>query len=151
LANEYISQIDDVWCPGVKAVLYCRVSARSQDRKGNLDDQQAYLERELTQLGFEIVAVKREIASGWKEDRESLIEAATEAVKLGAILVAASTDPFLRSDDFKSDTAPGALPEEADYQELARATLGVTLATVLSPDMHWRTVRSHQTKEREIN
>lgn len=146
LANEYISHIDDVLKPGDKVVLYCRVSGRCQAWRKNLDNQQACLEKVAKERGLPVVRCYRDMESGWKEEREKISKTAIDALKHDAAVLALSTDRFIRSDEYRSDSNPGAQPSRQEFENLKRATQGATLVTVLPPHMHWRKVRGFQSK-----
>lgn len=132
--------------PGLKAVQYGRVSSRTQHHRKNLDAQEAYCKFRLRKLGVPTNRVYREIGAGWSQDRERLQAAAAYAKEIGVVLVAESADRFLRSQDFNTKKRPDVLPSHAEWEKLKESTLGVRLVTILPPDMHWRAVRSHQSR-----
>ncbi|MBL7186678.1 MAG: recombinase family protein [Phycisphaerae bacterium] len=147
-ASNFIRHVDVLRGeqPHLKAVLTARVSERFQDHKGNLDGQLSRLRKFAHENGITIVGEYKWVGSGsWKEpgDREA---AADLAIPQGAVLLAESTDRFIRSVYFNTKENPSVQPTDAEYQDLRNATKGVILATVLHPDTHWKEVRSYQTK-----
>jgi DNA invertase Pin-like site-specific DNA recombinase len=111
------------------------------------------LHRETKKQGIPIAGnCHREISSGWilNEDRWALMEAVKEAKKLiakgrEAVIVAPSTDRFLRNRDFTTKE-PDLTPTEAEFQILKELTCNIPLLTLLHPDMPPKEVRSYQTK-----
>lgn len=109
--------------------------------------QVAQMTRELRRLGIEVVAVYREVRSGWIVDDRPKLDLAIEAAEHhNAVIVAESTDRLLRSQDFDSVNAPGAAPTEFEFERFMSRAKGVRFATLLDPDADWREVRSYQTK-----
>lgn len=147
-ASDYIDHIEDLVkeYPGLPVVLWCRVSGRMQDYKGDLEEMKARDRQELEKLGTDIVGDCQAVVSGWDEDRETLRVAARKARKAGAVLLAESTDRLIRSKAFHTKRNPGAQPTVQEFEELLRATQGVPLATILHPDTPWREVRAWQAK-----
>lgn len=136
--------------PGTKVVLFCRVSTRDQNKTGNLRDQELSLRRAAKRLGLVVVDSYHEVTSGWIVDlpfgRTGLTWAAEAAKENDAIVLAESTDRFLRNRKFNSKKCPDLLPTKADFEELRRLTWSVTLATLLDPDTHPREVRAYETR-----
>ena len=66
------------------------------------------------------------------------------APRYGAIIVAESTDRYLRHHDYHADTT--LLPTVGQFEDLKARAQGVTLATVLPPDATKAEVSSHQKK-----
>ncbi|MHC4124663.1 MAG: recombinase family protein [Planctomycetota bacterium] len=128
-------------------VLFARVSARAMKYKGNLQGQVSKLKDRLKQYkNVSVIAEIRDIASGWKEERSGLQEAVEVALRKGAVILAESTDRYIRSVYYHSETNPSVQPTDAEYKELMRLCKGVTLSTWLHPDTDWKEVRSYQTK-----
>jgi DNA invertase Pin-like site-specific DNA recombinase len=142
--SDYIQHFDSR-IVGILVVLYCRVSGRMQDHRGNLDDQEAADRRWLEDNGATVVAVYRDVASGWNADRPGLMAALEKAREVGAIVVARSTDRFIRSIDYTPEN-PQLQPTVEEYEKLRLATNGVTLATILPPDTPWQEIRGQQSK-----
>ena len=129
------------------AVLWIRASGREQRRRKNLRDQEASLRRNVAKRGVKVIHAFRAVASGWDEDRGAFKQAAAFARRHhGAILVAESSDRFLRNRRYSSSQNPSAQPTRAEWKSLLRVTHGVELATLLHPDTDWREVRSYQSK-----
>ena len=148
VASEYIQDFSDLLAakPGVKVVLYCRVSGREQNRKGNLRDQKTVRLRQLEDCGADVVAAYGEITSGWCDDKLRFEVAADVARASGAVLVAESVDRFLRNIDYNNEKNQEAQPTVHEFESLLGRTKGVTLATLLPPAMPWKSVRGEQTK-----
>ena len=84
-------------------------------------------------------------------ERRALRKAVRKArvkIKKGksAIIIATSSDRFLRSRNFNTKTNPEVLPTEAEFVELRKLTRKVPLVTLLHPDMSPRQVRSYVSK-----
>jgi len=131
--------------PNLEAVIYLRVSGRTQNAKGNLRAAERRLLRELEKLGVVVLRVFREVGSGWHDDLVVRSAAAEYAAEHNAVLVAESADRFLRSASYSKENQ-SVLPTLAEWEALRKATGGVTLATLLHPDTPWQTVRSYQAK-----
>ena len=145
IASNYIRDIKSLKS-GQRAVLICRVSASDQERSKNLRDQVENLKREMERLGFIVIAVFREIGSGWQEDRDVLINAAEYARANNAVVVAESVTRLIRSGDYNGKTNWEALPTVAEYRRLQSDTRGVILATLLDPDATPARIRSFETR-----
>jgi hypothetical protein len=96
--------------------------------------------------GVPIVAEFRGLASGWRVARGRLSDAADYDRTSGTVVVAESTDRFIRSERFHTKKNPSAQPTTAEFEALKRVTKGVTLATIHHPDADWKEVRSGQAK-----
>lgn len=137
-ASNYIRPIEAIQ-PGDRVVLWCRVSTRwQQERKGNLDDQEANLRRVAEERGATVVDVARHVVSGCANEDEyhdlldRLADAAELATQHGAKLLAENTSRLIRHPSY--DSNPTAQARELDLRELRRATEGVVLVTHLDPD-----------------
>ncbi len=146
-ANDYIRHLTDLLVPGLPAVLYCRVSGRTQDKKNNLAEQVRYERQQLDDIGVSVIEVFREVSSGWKDDRPQLKAAAEHALQNNTVLVARSLCRIIRSTDYRDDRNPDALPSVGEYEELVRITGGVTLATRIHPETNWKDVKSEESKQ----
>ena len=149
-ASKYLHPLDayQKQHPDMQALIYDRVSARTQDRNGNLNAHEKALRQELKKRKIPVVGCYREVGSGWilNEERDRLLQAvhkAKENVNTG--IVATSTDRFLRNRDFTTDE-PDLLPTDVEFGKLKELTCGVPLVTLLHPDTPSRKVRSYQTK-----
>jgi DNA invertase Pin-like site-specific DNA recombinase len=130
-------------------ILYLRVSARSQDHNGNLQNQKRVLRRRLKKLGIPVIDCFSEVISGWMTDHHlgALRQAVRKARQLeNTVILAVSADRCLRSRDFHTKNNPDALPTITEYERLKKLTRGVPLVTGLHPDMPWKEVRSYFTK-----
>ncbi len=144
IASDYISDIRSLKA-GQRVVAYCRVSASDQARSKNLEDQVENLKRKMERLGFIVLEIIKEVASGWQEDRDGLLHATEFAVANNAVLVAESATRFIRSRDYKS-TNWNVLPTKGEYRRLKRDTQGVMMATLLDPDATPEEIRSYETR-----
>ena len=148
-ASDYIHHLPDVLAtaPDVPIVLWPRCSGRVQDHKGNLDEQEANLRREIERLCGRVIATFRRVGSGWMhEGHWSSLEAAADyAREHGAILVAESTSRFIRSVDWTT-TNQQARPTVQEFEQMAQACHGVLLATIHHPDIDPGEERSVQTQ-----
>ncbi|MBA3481315.1 MAG: helix-turn-helix domain-containing protein [Pirellulales bacterium] len=140
-ASNYISPLN---LPrGSKVVLCCRVSGYEQHRTEKLARQVAALRREAEQRGLIVIDVVTHVGSGI--DPSWLADAAVLAERLGATLVAETTDRFIRSSRY-SKVVQDAQATEADLGQLRLFTYGVPLATLLHPAASPAQVRSYQRK-----
>lgn len=149
-ASEYITSIKLLVKNGQinNVVLWCRVSAHgAQKRRENVRDQEKFLRRISKELGLTVIACFRCTESGWDLDNPVLAGAIRYARLNDAVLLAESTDRFLRSRDYKTEkNFNNAIPTVAQLAELSRQAAGVTLATYLDPDASPKEVRSFQRK-----
>ena len=147
-AGDYFYHLTDLvrQGQGLLVVLYCRVSGRAQNWKGNLDDQERRLRREAKRLGLLVVACYREVSSGWTDNRPNLAAAAKRALAEGAVVLAQSRGRLIRSIYFDTFINPYAYPTVAEFDELQRQTKGVKLATLLDPDVTSRQERAFETR-----
>ncbi len=128
-------------------VLSVRVSAWTQNHRGNLKRQIRWLKRELRRYGnVSIIAIIKHVGPGWKEGTRKIRKAARIARRRSGVIVAMSTDRLLRSPHYHSVYNPSAQPTDAEYEALLESVNGVTLATILHPDMTWKKVRGYQSK-----
>jgi DNA invertase Pin-like site-specific DNA recombinase len=148
-ASNYITQLDQYRekHPDMKVIFYGRVSSRTQGRKKNLKNQKIQLESEHINRNIPTLGYYREICSGRiiDDDRWALVAAVREAKKHNAVIVAASTDRFLRNYFYESDH-PEILPTEHEYEKLKKLTGNIPLLTLLDPDMDPLKVRGYQSK-----
>lgn len=128
---------------GQKVILYCRVSAG--DQEDNLDGQELRLRRYLESFEVKIIGIFREVISGYVRNCGRLKTAAKEAKKTGAVILAESTDRFVRNIDYNSKTNPNAQPTVEEFEYIKYITKDVILATALHPDLPWKKVRKYQT------
>ncbi len=150
-ASDYIRFFDEILRKKkdkvLKVVLYGRVSARGQNYRGNLRGQFDYQKKNLKHYkNIIVIAVIKDVASGWREERDGLKLAAEIALDNDAIVLAESTGRYIRSPYYNSHRNPSAQPTNIEFADLIKSFHGVTLATVLHPDTDWKTVRSHQSK-----
>jgi hypothetical protein len=123
--------------PGDRFVLLCRVSSHQQGRRGNLVAQETNLREAVESHGGIVVAVKAYEWSGkgpkWFE---YLNEAALSAQRHDAILLAATTDRFIRSEWYRSDSERfwRAQAQHHELYDLRDCTRGVPLMTYLDPN-----------------
>ena len=127
------------------AILWVRTSSKSQARMNNHEDQRAALRANAEALGFKIVLDDPWIGSGRNGDRVRFELTIEKAQKLGAILLAESTDRFIRS-WWWSKRKQYVQPTEVEWETFIALTRGVVLATIVHPDTDWRNVRGYQTE-----
>jgi DNA invertase Pin-like site-specific DNA recombinase len=80
-----------------RVVTYARESSRWQDANGNLQCQIELLRRLLKKLGFTVIKVFKEAASGQRYERPLLERAASFARRRNAVLVAEAVNRYVRS------------------------------------------------------
>lgn len=149
-ASKYLYHLDEFHRrhPDMVAVIYCRVSARSQDHRENLQNQESVLRQQHKTRGIPLVGCYLEVGSGsiLDEKREGLRKAIQAAKQhVNAVIVTTSTDRFLRNRCFTTDRLD-TMPNEEEFEELNRRADSVPLATYLHPDMPPKEVRGYQSK-----
>lgn len=137
-ASDFIKPFD--LPPGALVVLACRVSGRRQ-RGDTLTGQVAWVRYQIALRGVRAVEVVTHVGPGW--DPWWLARAAAIAAEYGAVLVADSTDRFIRSPAY-GGTAQNFQARPTDLEELSYWTEGVPLMTLLHPDATPAEVRAHQ-------
>lgn len=140
-ASNYILSLSEM-VQGDRVVICCRVSGRVQKWKRSLDKQERNLRQIVKKRGGIVVGVVSYQGSGI--DPSWLLEAARLARKHRAILLAESTDRFIRHPSFNTDYWPTAQAREADLWNLESWSPGVLLMTVLDPDAKPSLVRNYQ-------
>lgn len=136
--------------PDIQAIIFCRVSARMQRYKRNLDTYEKLLRRRLKKRKIPVVGCYREVSSGWifdPEKRYGLTNAIEKLKELNddkTVIVAASTDRFLRNKNFHTKRHMDILPTVSDFEQLKKLTGDIPLLTLLHPDMPPRKVRGYQ-------
>ncbi len=152
-ASEYLYHLKEYYKqhPDMIAMLYNRESSRSQD--DNHATNERVLRHKCKKLGIPVASLHFETISGkiLDEDRQALSQAVRKArakINKGeqAVILATSSDRFIRSRSFNPKTNPDILPSEAQFKRLRKLARGVPLVTLLHPDMPPRKVRRYQTK-----
>jgi hypothetical protein len=150
-ASDFIDHLPDAVTAGDPVVILCRVSHRNQSKNRNLLGQVQNTRRSVCDLGAEVVAEFSDVASGWVwDERTGFRKAIQLAQRIGATVVAESTDRLIRSKAFHSKSNPGAQPTQDEFLMLQRKADGVQLATILHPDTPWREVRGVQSRRGQI-
>ncbi|MFB0556092.1 MAG: helix-turn-helix domain-containing protein [Phycisphaerae bacterium] len=152
-ASDYLHHLDEYYKqhPDIQAIIYCRVSERTQGYKHNLNTYEKLLRRELKKRNIPVVGRFREICSGCilNDDRLALVFAVEKVknhkTKRTTVIVSASSDRFLRNEYFTTKE-PDIIPTEAEFEKLIGLVDSVPLLTLLHPDMSPRKVRSYQSK-----
>jgi hypothetical protein len=150
-ASDYLYWLKDYYHehPDMIVILYLRVSARSQDHNGNLQNQYRVLRKKLRRRGIPFITCFREVGSGWVVDhtRGELRRAVRRARQYdNAVILAASSDRFLRNKFYNSQNNPEVLPTQAEFEKLRKLTKGVPLVSLLHPDKSWKKVRGYYSK-----
>src|SRR5204863_2534724 len=108
-------------------------------------DQLAKMTWHLEIMGFDVVAAFIEVvpANGNDEDQFQikLGLAAFKAKAAGAVLVARSTNRFIRSFGYHPKTNPDALPNVLEFDRFLDLLDGAKLATLWHPDLSEKQVR----------
>lgn len=133
-----------------QVALWLRVSGRTQNKRRNLDDQEAFLRQALKWFGIPVVAVFRRIGPGWDLDD---LGAAIEYVReLGDTpLLAGDLSRFIRHPDYHSKLRPNLQPTMRQMAELGNlAGDDVILMTHWEPDSPNWEVRGYQTKRGQV-
>jgi DNA invertase Pin-like site-specific DNA recombinase len=150
-ASNYLHHLADYYkqYPDMVAIIYLRESACMQDYNDNGKSHKRVLRKKLKKLNIPIVGCFYEVCSGKKlnEEREALINAVRKAKSYNnTVIIATSSDRFLRHKDYHSVENPNILPTEANYMQLKKLTDVIPLLTLLSPDMPPMEVRGYQTR-----
>ncbi|MHC4115514.1 MAG: recombinase family protein [Planctomycetota bacterium] len=139
--------------PDMVAILYNRESSNPQDYKHNHRIHEWVLRRKCKKLNIPVIGYYCETCSGkaLNTDRQALLQAVRKAramIKEGkhAVILATSTDRFLRNIDFHTKDNPDVLPTEAEFEKLKKLTRCAPLASLLHPDRSWKKVRGYQSK-----
>lgn len=130
LCSNYIKSFRQLKS-GTLVVLVCRVSSYKQNKNRNLQDQRNKLYGKVTSLGCIVVYEHLYVGSGWKPFLEPAVE---RAHKYGAVIVAESTDRFVRTRRYHSSKNPNARLSEWNLRILRETAEGVELYTVEDPD-----------------
>lgn len=130
-------------------IIYCRVSARSQYHKRNLDMQEKGLRRIARKYHLTVIAVFREVGSGtirYKENRLAFLQAVSIAKRQSTetVILSITPDRFLRSEDYTS-THP-VRPSKEEWETLISWASGVPLLTVLNPDLTEKEIHGQRIK-----
>ncbi len=143
-AGEYMTRLRVR--PADRFIIICRVSRRQQNKKRKLDYQEAKLRRYIEARGGIVIAVVREVKSGWEP--KWLWQHAKTAEHQGAKLVALTPDRFVRNHHYQSsDKRLAQLQATTDeLAELRFWTRGVELMTYIDPDATPGKCRSILTK-----
>lgn len=129
-----------------RVVIYARESSRWQDADGNLRCQIALLRRLLKKLGFSVIKVFKEAASGQRYERSLLDRAAAYAQRHNATLVAEAVNRFVRPQYFDTQRFPNCPLHDDEMERIVEIAGSVPLATYLHPDTPEREVRGYQTR-----
>lgn len=89
--------------------------------------QLAWCVRRLRHCGVTVVDVILERVSGWHEDRFMLEEAIFRARKRDAIVIAESSDRFIRPRDYHTEKRPEAMATVWEHEELKKMAAGNTI------------------------
>lgn len=144
LASSQIYPIEAIK-PEMKVLLVCRVSDGFQNSKGNNADQEAALRAAVKARGAIVVGVKHIVGRAW-EVHAGLYEAANEAIRLGAVMLAESTSRFARPPRFHPKDRPYLVAGANELRDLRWACGDVKLVTLLAPDTPWKDERAFQIK-----
>src|SRR5688572_27407686 len=120
-ASKYFRHFKKMASRGIEVVVYCRVSSRTQIHRRSLDRQEQYLREKVKKLGGRVIEVFREIGSGWiidADERKLFVQACRIAVEQGAIVVARSSDRFIRNEFFGMHGNIDALPTRYEFRQL---------------------------------
>lgn len=140
-ASNYLLPFE-IRYPGEPIIICCRVSERVQYSRGNHVDQAEALTAAVNAAGGR--AVPSEPHKGSGTDPGWLTPAVALAQRLGARLLAETTDRFIRSQWYHSEWYPDAQASEHDLRWLAFWLEGVEAMTLLHPDASSEEVRSYQ-------
>jgi hypothetical protein len=137
-ASDFIGHALNEIRPGCRVVPVARVSHYSQTKPiRQLSD--VYIG--IRELGAEVVGAHARVCSGWHPSW--LRPALSLALRLNAVLVAMSTNRYIRNYAFHTSQNP-VLPTKLDFHRMD--TMGVRLFTILHPDTPENEVKSDQTK-----
>lgn len=132
--------------PGDAVVLWCRVSHESQT--SHLDDQERQLRELVEQHGARTVSAVCHVGPG--TDPTPLRSAVAIARRCNAVVLAESTDRFIRSARFHSTRRPNVRASDHDLRRLAEITRGVRLMTIVDPDAPTSEVHAYRTRRGQL-
>ncbi len=140
--SQHIAHVDDLE-PGQKVVALCRESVRCN--KAHLDDQESNLRRR----GFDVIGVFKEVAPADAEDRTTSELAAIKAKEANAVLVAESTNRFVRGYCYRRGEGDkprriAVAPNVIEFERALALFHGAKLATLWHPDLSEKEVRKLQ-------
>jgi len=118
-----------------RIVLYHRVSGRKQGASGKIDEKTAAVYREMRKVtDRRLVRVVCAVEEGkLSTPRPALREAASVAAERGCLLVTVDLSRLIRAEAYDRQRNRDAWPTVAEFGGLRELTLGVPLATVVSP------------------
>jgi len=154
-ASHYLHRLRDYHLehPDMVAIRYNRESSDTQYYRGNHDTHKWRLCRACKKYDIPYYGFYHETCSGkiLNRDRKALLTAVRKAQALTvegkhAVILATSTDRFLRNENFNPKYNPHVLPIEAQFERLMKLSSGVPLVTVVPPDRSWKKVRGYQSK-----
>ena len=150
-ASDVIRPMDEI--PDESEIfLWLRVSGRTQKKRKNHADAEKSLRQEIeTRLAnrrCRIVEVFRHTGSGIGQS-EKFCAVIKKALAQGAVLLAESTDRYVRHPDYHSKERPNLQAGPEELRALSAAAGGVSLFTLLDPDASPAEVRSYQRRRRQ--
>ena len=147
-ASEFIHRLVELAAatPGRRVFLYSRVSGDPQKQRGNLEAAKRNLRREVELLGCVVMGEDGEVGSGKSNELWKLERAAEICRRNGWVLVVEHTNRLIRSFDFHPQFNPSAEPTRAEWEAKMGVLVGVTVCSLLDPDMPWNLAHSYQTK-----
>jgi hypothetical protein len=134
------------------AIGYIRVSTWGQQKKQNLQNRRAWLERELKRREIRYLSIYEEVACGKRLDnRPEMERAIVEALDAQAknpnavvALVTDARDRFMRGEHYNGQPSTHAIHAN-ELEALKQFAREIVLATILDPDAPFDVVRSHET------
>lgn len=143
-ASRVIRHFENELRAGDNIVIAIRVSRCEQDRRGNLQDAEAFLRGVVERRGANTIEVVSHIGSGWDPYWLGFARAIAEGCD-GKIL-AISTDRLIRNVCFHSKTYSNAQASENSLNELKSVLGDVVAMTYLHPDATPSEVRAFRSK-----
>lgn len=129
--------------PGQEYIAISRVSSRQQKLNGDLDDQDWYVTKHITDRGGKVIDHVKHLGKG--PNLEWLKEASNIALNRRAILVAESTDRYVRHPDaYQGRKNQRLLPRTEDIERLRKMLNGAKATTILNPEAEIEEVWAHQ-------
>ncbi len=149
-ASDFLYWLKEYHCEhsDMRAIIYLRVSACSQNHNKNLENHEKVLRRKLERLSIPVLGCFHDVGSGWitNHKRGVLRKAICKARKFrNTVVITTSSDRFLRNRNFETNE-PDLLPTVAEFETLKKLACDVPLVTLLHPDMSPKKVRSYQSK-----
>lgn len=131
-----------------EAVLYIRLSYRTQKPEERIHAYNIDGERELNRRGIKVVAVFYDVAPGWlRDERPGFKAAIAYCEKHNMHMVTHSSDRYVRNRKYHSSNHKEVLPTPLELDSIAKMTANIKIPlTLYHPDLLTKDVERYQEK-----